>query len=633
MPLHIRVNSQGQTVKSAFVFSGHLEYSNTGDTLRFIAVNTDIMHRLIDNGHYWYIPSVARSISEIFSFEGQSGYDETLTVSSVPLSAPRGIGSPYEERYHGSISRGLLIFSSILAGRSFLAPSSTKEHPCEHNTYSGELIAKQVAVPVYPTNISFFGYTVETEDWWQRYVAICRVNSLKPLNVTALDAFTSEYAKYTNFELLIEHMLDQEFRMVQYWVGGTWTSTMSNVLFSKTQFGAEVSYSMDVTCDVGNQHYVWDANVYIPFRCVAPFRQPVVGNQYVIQFGDRLTFTYDFSVAGPWTGDMHQENQGTGDNLRSGPFLMTYPIPSAEAEHDQAYRAHLNILLNGPLGSFRKAVMDSWDDIVPSAMFSTVDAFKEAEGYLGTNVLQNLQKLPGIASSLPQVVEAVSVLGKIARRDLSFSTFKEILDLATSTVLQANFEWRPYHTIVVQYLPEMASSLSSLGDITKNSIGYGSFRHQISNDLGRKEVTLLTRTKLVMDASPSGLLSALLGYDALGLLPKASNLWDLIPFSFVANWFTGVGEALRRAEYTLLLAGIPAYFVHTYTITSPLTSEELDTFETSNSGDVAASLRLYYRDITLYSPVPRDSRFGFGLPSGFPPLGTFGSLLYQLIFS
>jgi hypothetical protein len=115
-------------------------------------------------------------------------------------------------------------------------------------------------------------------------------------------------------------------------------------------------------------------------------------------------------------------------------------------------------------------------------------------------------------------------------------------------------------------------------------------------------------------------------------LPKPSNIWDLIPFTFVVNWFTGVGAAMRRAEYSVLMATIPAYYVHTYTIRSPLEPDELRKWSLRSSGVDRAYLRLYYRDVSLFTPAVRDSRFAFGMPTQLPPMGTLGSLLWQLIF-
>jgi hypothetical protein len=90
---------------------------------------------------------------------------------------------------------------------------------------------------------------------------------------------------------------------------------------------------------------------------------------------------------------------------------------------------------------------------------------------------------------------------------------------------------------------------------------------------------------------------------------------------------------MRRAEYLLLMATIPAYFVHSFTLTSPLSSDELDLLEMSSSYDDPASLRVYIRDVSLYVPPVRDSRFGFGLPEKLPSLDVIGSLLFQLFLS
>jgi hypothetical protein len=136
-----------------------------------------------------------------------------------------------------------------------------------------------------------------------------------------------------------------------------------------------------------------------------------------------------------------------------------------------------------------------------------------------------------------------------------------------------------------------------------------------------------------LDVSERSLVSCFLGWDGLGIWPKPSTLWDLVPFSFVANWFTGIGASIKRAEYATLLLDVPAYFVHTYAITSPFTDDELDTWEMSNaSSKDPLSFRAYYRDVSHYSPLPRDSSFGFGLPQHLPPLGVVGALLYQILF-
>jgi hypothetical protein len=70
--------------------------------------------------------------------------------------------------------------------------------------------------------------------------------------------------------------------------------------------------------------------------------------------------------------------------------------------------------------------------------------------------------------------------------------------------------------------------------------------------------------------------------------------------------------------------------VHTYTFTSPFMEGELDALSASPLGNQETGLRVYIRDKTHYAPIPRYSRFPFGIPSSFPHTGILGSLIYQL---
>jgi len=632
MSLHISVDSLSQTVKAGAVIRGAIDRTYMGDDLRHQEVNNDLMLDLLGSAHHWVVPYGGRSIRSIYSFILPEGGKDDLSVSFPVSYAERGPGSAYDDKYHSSISRGILILGSVLSGRGFDSPSYQNEHPCEHGTYSGELLARQGEIPFDKTSIDLYGNSIESSWSSGVYLGWCTVSSVTPLMVS----FQESYYSTADYDLVytIKHMLGNTYHSIVWWNGGEFYRTLSDITAVQTSTYYKISYHMVVDSSFPfYQHYDWDASFYIPFMIADPCTHPVVGYSYNVQYGDFCAVRYITHSATPFTGLMDRTIYGTPDNFQVYPRCLSVPYSTAEAEHDISIKARTFLFSKGPLDSFRRAVENDWYNFVPSAMFSTVDAFKAAQGNLGVNVLQDLQKIPGIYDSLPQIEEGIRIAGKILRKDISLLTIKEILDLLTSTTLQASFEWRPYMGLLSDYLPRMASTYKLLSDMRSIVIGYGSFSYKIHSDLGREEVTLLTRTKLVMDGSPRGLLSTLIGLDAYGILPKPSALWDLIPFSFVASWFTGVGPAMKRAEYSLALMGIPAYFVHTFTISSPLSSLELESMKTSNSSDELASIRLFYRDVTLFSPVPRDSRFGFGIPKELPPLGVLGSLLYQVIFS
>jgi hypothetical protein len=394
-----------------------------------------------------------------------------------------------------------------------------------------------------------------------------------------------------------------------------------------------VSWHSELVDLIDNHSYTWDSEYVLEFPSIpysgvssigGPFRFLSTASQtFRLTNGKKDGIVFDdssFEFSGQYGSGFHLLSLDGGTTSTSRNESRGVTIEQMRSKRF--------------LQVFEDACYDNLFDIASSCIHSTVAAFKDLEDSVNPNVLQSLSKLPEISEQLPRIREAVEVLSSLVKRDLSYHTLKSIFDLATSTKLSADFTWRPYLDLLTNYLPIVLTSIQSLGiRNSERAIGYGSFRFQIINHLGRKAVNLRTRTKLVMDTRGNSLLSSITQVDALGLLPKASNLWDLLPFTFVVNWFTSVGQSIRRAEYSLLLATIPAYYVHTYTLTSPLTDEELDLLKASNASSEDPVLRVYIRDVTLCTPYPRNDPFGFGLPTQLPSLGTVGSLLYQLIFN
>lgn len=98
------------------------------------------------------------------------------------------------------------------------------------------------------------------------------------------------------------------------------------------------------------------------------------------------------------------------------------------------------------------------------------------------------------------------------------------------------------------------------------------------------------------------------GYKALvekareiGFLPSLTNLWDLVPYSFVLDWFIDVGSVLERIDthHQLLNLDIP------YTIMSE--KIELDYSESNLELGVTVDVRYtwYHRDVSTFVPQPR----------------------------
>jgi hypothetical protein len=290
--------------------------------------------------------------------------------------------------------------------------------------------------------------------------------------------------------------------------------------------------------------------------------------------------------------------------------------------------------MSSELRSLDHFFRSKYPDLTASALFSSVDAVENLKTGTGTDVLQTLYKLPQYESMIPHIREAVDILSDIYRKDIHLSTMREIMSLLSATMLQGSFQWRPLLQLAFVELPKIMAALQTLAAKQRLQpvVAYGTWKYNFQvQDISRPNSHLLVGTKIVLDLSARSLFSILAGFDGIGILPKPSNLWDLIPFSFVANWFTGIGASIKRAESSIALLTVPAYYVHTYSITSPFTAEECSIWNIGSSPVEPLSFKLFYRDVSRFSPVPRDSRFGFGIPSRYPPTGIVAALLYQLI--
>jgi len=576
----------------------------------------------------FYIPVGPRSVSSIFGFLGYQGSTDSLEIGLPPR--PLGTFSANDAANYGSIISNFQLFASTLSGRRFEPPSSERERPCRHGTFSGSISATLSPINVYHDVLSIgWGRTVLCENTHGLIGYGFQPSGFNPLTGSLLVDVEGGTSSWNLLDVL-DSLIGAELSDFVFDGSHLVNRVISSVDRLLTQEYCLIFYHCHVHDITGGGQWDWDTTIVIPFEVPPVDLEPGVGSNYRLTRPGFTTYRFANGTSnGPFAGP--SEGVCSEGHMTCGPLILGYPDRSPIGEWGRAMLVRETLRSGRFLNKFVDAVDKDFRDLATSSLFSTVDAFKEAEGSLDVNILQNLQKIPDLASAIPKIRESVDVLGRLLRRDLSFSTLREILDLATSTHLQAAFQWRPYFQVLTEYLPALLSTMSSMGHYPENLIGRGSFRTKLHNVLGREEVTILTRSKIVMDGSPSGLLSTILGADAIGILPKPSNLWDLVPFTFVVNWFTGVGNAIRRAEYALLLTSLPAYYIHSYTITSPLTAFELDSLEMSSSGAEPASLRLYYRDISRFTPVVRDSKFGFGIPSGFTNGGTLGSLLYQLL--
>jgi len=622
MSLDVLYSSEYQIVESGIQFTIDPEFVETNSSV--VVKRYDLLFDICRDKRFVYRTGL-KPISRIFGFKESQPHD-TLHASHVPDSTL--YNGPYDSIFYGSTAANIGLLVRLLRNGSINPPPFRSEKSTRHVTFSGQLTASSIPLDTVEYYELYHDILYKYHVYGSYVPNFCVVDSISPCNVHSVSS-PSELL-FSDIRELFDQLSDHS--TTRLLVGGALLSTTSDFSYEVSLESVSCSYHSHLHDFRDGCNYDWNSR-FILYNGDAPcIVDPIVDGSYESPFVRGYQFSYSGFTDYGCTSSPPPEGSFISTDSNGGSLIPLSDLSTVVAEKYADFYIVIPKLDNY-LFNFRQAIDHSMGDIIASSCFSTVDAFKNAEGSLESNTLQTLQKLPSIAAAFPKLKEGVDLLGRIWRKDYSFSTLKELLDISTTTILQYSFEWRPYYDLFTRVIPEIVSTLSHIGDIRSNSTSYGSFHHKFTNEFGRKEVTLLTRTKMVMDVSPSSLASALLGVDAIGLLPKPSRLWSLLPFSFVADWFTGVGKSIERAEYSALLAGIPAYFVHSYLFQSQLTADELTFLNAVSTNAKPASLRVYYRDLSLFSPFPKNTRFDFGIPNGYPPLGAFGSLLYQLIFS
>jgi len=278
---------------------------------------------------------------------------------------------------------------------------------------------------------------------------------------------------------------------------------------------------------------------------------------------------------------------------------------------------------------FRDWINQNMSDIRPASALSTAAAMNDLESSANTDVLQTLVKIVDISSQVPNLVEGINILRRLKGHD--FSCIPEILDFVSKLRLQQSFQWRPEFDLLLKYLPQIPGILSSLSVTKPTVIGRGKYEYRFLPTECPRDTKLVVRSKIVASSHLQRDLVSYLRLDALGITPSAANLWDLIPYSFVVNWFTNMGARMRVVGQlaNLWLLDV-VVLVHTFTLTSDLTDEEMNKCELANSlPGLNPHLRVFVREVSAYIPLYSASRFDFERPTRAPDWSIVASLLWQ----
>jgi hypothetical protein len=272
-------------------------------------------------------------------------------------------------------------------------------------------------------------------------------------------------------------------------------------------------------------------------------------------------------------------------------------------------------------------------DIRPSSFLSSADALNTHLETLSTNHIQTLQKLSDILGLLPDLVEIPRMIKKIADGD--FSVIRDLIDYVTDAILRYRFSQKPAEKALKEILgADIDAGLQNLVRSNSYTI-YGKFEYVFPDELnpyGDGRLELMTRSKVRITQDFSTLVESLLMANSVGLLPTLSRIWEILPFSFVVDWFTSMNKRLKLVDTQLAYMAMRTdWCLHSYRLTYYPSDTALEAYnlESPNSEE-PFRISAYVREKSVYMPRLRDSRLDF-LATGGPNLVTAGALAWQLI--
>lgn len=280
-----------------------------------------------------------------------------------------------------------------------------------------------------------------------------------------------------------------------------------------------------------------------------------------------------------------------------------------------------------------KRVFDSMmDDLRPSSFLSSADALNKHLEILSTNHLQTLQKLSDVMGLLPDLVEIPRLIKKIASGDIS--ALKDLIDYVTDAILRYRFSQAPAAKALDEVLGTSAEAfLQDLGRRASYTI-YGDFTWEFppeQNPYRDGKLVLVTRSKVRISSDLSTLMGSLLMANSVGLLPTLSRIWEILPFSFVVDWFTGMNRRLKLFDTQLAyMAFRTDWCLHSYKLIYYPSDEALEAYNLMNpSPEEPFCITAYKREKSVWMPRLQNGAYDFVSVNGANPI-TAGALVWQL---
>ena len=355
-----------------------------------------------------------------------------------------------------------------------------------------------------------------------------------------------------------------------------------------------------------------------------------------VAFADFSSVT-PIGSGGPTGPRIQSIGQGLVVNSSYGTMLLTQPLQADSAGTEPNFytfrRQGHPLDINYAHNFLQQGVEAMMWQLRPSSFLSSADALDKQMTAFSGNLLQNLQHLKEITDLIPDPAGFERLIAKAIKGDPS--AIKEAIDLLTEYILRYRFQIAP----LLRDVDKLTKlELSQVERVAKPQIltGYGQYRYTFldtENFMNDGTLKLVTRSKIRFISDPSTLWGQMLMANSVGLLPTLSRIWNLLPFSFVVDWFTNMSKRLHLVDDQVLWLALRVVFcTHSYQVTYYPSDERLLEFNLKNApGGEPFGVSTYIREFTRITPRLVDSPIDFLRPTKGPDPVTVGSLLWQLL--
>lgn len=327
-------------------------------------------------------------------------------------------------------------------------------------------------------------------------------------------------------------------------------------------------------------------------------------------------------------GNLVSSNYPYDMNNRYGPFMGSTISSSYSIEYDDLVK-----IIRDEADSHGRFFYDMHEELVKSSVYSFQNALEAFLINLKNNYLEVLKELPELPELIPDVKLLIQSLTDISR--LNLRGLVRLGSFISSTHLKYSFGIAP-NLQVVEELNRYESKLYSLFDEGLKAKTYllrGSFFYPFlekeSGPWTGSELTTRTLASVTTVSNP--FFKALTDLYGVGISPTLQNIWEILPGSFVVDWFTNMSARYKAIDLQLISFAVRCnWFEHSYTVSSPLKSTS---GILPHMGNPSSQLqhKYYARDLSLARPCIVNGPIDFLRVRSSPSLGIVGSLLYQIL--